>query len=652
MYLCLKYILFIAMTVSVWACEKKAETEPEVAEELGLSYIRLGQKSIVGGGEVSIADAIVIGFDQEVWPTNNSHFTLEENGVEKSIELAQGQNKREIICSATDEFKEGHSYRFLIHSTLRSLEGAGFKGGGYSFTISVEPLKLLTASSNGLVLDMRKQNKDISLSLDLQLEFSHPLSLENFKNNIHLEDGGELTVEQESENAFLVKTTDPLDYWKKVSLVIDEGLGAEVHRPFEEVKLDCFTALDSTDKFPRITDEALLNKVQQHSFEYFWSFGHPVSGMARERNTSNDIVTTGGTGFGLMAMIVAIERGFISREKGIQRWEKIVNFLETADRFHGAWPHWLNGNTGKVQPFSQQDNGGDLVETAFLMQGLLTVQAYLKNEVPSETELMAKIQGLWEEVEWDWYTKGGTNTLYWHWSPDGEWAINLPISGHNETQIVYVLAAASPTHSIAKSVYENGYKRNGAYRNGQNYGNITLPLGNDQGGPLFFAHYSYLGLDPRNLKEDNVSYWDQNRSHTLINRAYCIDNPRQYVGYSGDCWGLTASDNQEGYSAHSPNNDLGVITATAALSSFPYTPEESMAALHFFYYKIGDRIWGEYGFYDAFNPDMEWYADSYLAIDQGPIVVMIENYRSQLLWNLFMSNVEIQKGLEKLEILF
>ena len=301
-----------------------------------------------------------------------------------------------------------------------------------------------------------------------------------------------------------------------------------------------------------------------------------------------------------------------------------------------------------MRPFSQRDNGADLVETAFLVQGMLTVRQYLDPGIPQEMDLINLINELWEGVEWDWFRKEDENVLYWHWTPDYEWQINLPIRGHNETQIVYVLAAASPYHSIDKVVYDEGYARSGNILNGNIYYGYELPLGPEKGGPLFFSHYSYLGMDPRNLQDEYADYWDQNKNHTLINQAYCIDNPRNYIGYSEDCWGLTASDEKGGYSAHSPTNDRGVVTPTAAISSLPYTPEKSMAAIRHFYYMLGDRLWGEYGFYDAFNITEEWVASSYLAIDQGPIICMIENYRSGLLWELFMSAPEIQNGLKKL----
>jgi hypothetical protein len=342
-----------------------------------------------------------------------------------------------------------------------------------------------------------------------------------------------------------------------------------------------------------------------------------------------------------MALVVGMERNFISRSEGIERMKKIVTFLETADRFHGAWSHWINGATGEVIPFSEKDNGGDLVETSFLVQGLLTFRQYLHAGVTEESLLIDRITALWESVEWDWYRKNNSDVLYWHWSPNYDWDMNFPLRGYFEEQITYFLAASSPTHGIPKSVYVAGYGDNGSIVTNNAYYGYTLPL--QSPGPLFWVQYSYLGLDPH-FNDDYTNYWTQNVNATLINQAYCVANPKGYIGYSDQCWGLTASDNQNGYDAHSPSNDKGVITPTAALSSFPYTPQESMKALKFFYYKLGDRLWGDYGFYDAFNLTDGWTANSYLAIDQGPIVVMIENYRTGLLWELFKSAPEVQNG--------
>lgn len=407
--------------------------------------------------------------------------------------------------------------------------------------------------------------------------------------------------------------------------------------------------LDNIDKFPIISDDALLDLVQKQSLKYFYDFGHPVSGLARERSTSGETVTTGGTGFGVMAMIVGIHRGFITRAEGLARINKIATFLnQTADKFHGAFPHWLNGTTGKVLPFSANDNGADIVETAHLVQGLLTARQYFNGSDPAEVNLRNTINAIYDGIDWNWFRQNNQNVMYWHWSPDKNWTINLKVTGWNEALNVYVLAASSKTSAIPKTVYDSGWARDGAMKNGNNYYGYTLPLGPANGGPLFLSHYSFLGINPTGLTDAYANYETQTKNHTLINRAYCIANPKGFVGYSADCWGLTASDTYNGYTASSPANDVGTIAPTAAISSMPFTPVESMQALKFFYYKLGNKIWGEYGFVDAFNLSQNWFDAQYLAIDQGPIIVMIENHRSKLLWNLFMSAPEIKTGMKNL----
>ena len=394
----------------------------------------------------------------------------------------------------------------------------------------------------------------------------------------------------------------------------------------------------------------LLDLVQRQTLRYFWEFAEPNSGMARERNTSGNLVTTGGTGFGIMAMIAGAERGFIERDHVLERVLKIGHFLEQADRFHGAWPHWMDGRTGRTLRFSELDDGGDLVETAFLLQGLIAAREYFDGDQTREMELRNLVDTLYYGVNWQWYTRG-QNTLYWHWSANHGFAMNMQIRGWHEALIVYILAAGSPTYPIQPAVYHQGWARNGNMRNGGYFYDIRLPLGPNFGGPLFFAHYSFLGLDPRGLKDQYADYWEQNRAHSLINYRYSVANPGDFCHYSDRLWGLTASDDPEvGYQAHAPFNfsgrDNGTITPTAALSSMPYTPEESLRALHTFYYYLHDRLWGPYGFKDALNLSLDWFANSYLAIDQGPIVVMIENHRSGLLWEVFMRNEQVYEGLK------
>tara|TARA_R110002049_G_scaffold202969_2_gene373485 strand:- start:347 stop:1696 length:1350 start_codon:yes stop_codon:yes gene_type:complete len=420
------------------------------------------------------------------------------------------------------------------------------------------------------------------------------------------------------------------------------------------------TRLEAESHDIALSDTELLDLIQKETFNYFWDGAEPNSGLARERLHMDDIyptspkntVTTGGSGFGLMAILVGVKRGFITREQALLRFEKIVDFLESADRFHGAWPHWLNGETGKTLPFSKKDNGGDLVETAFLVQGMLTVAEYFKGGTEKEQQLVAKIDKLWREVEWNWYTKNGEDVLYWHWSPEFGWDMNFPVRGYNECLIMYVLAASSPTHPIKPSVYHNGWARNGDIVSNEKYYDEDVVLDYYEGnkapvGPLFWAHYSYVGLNPKGLSDQYADYWKLVQNQAKIHYKYALDNPKSYKGYGDSLWGLTSSYSVKGYKGHRPGNDLGVIAPTAALSSFPYTPKESMQMLKKMY-KDHDTLIGKYGPYDAFSLEYNWYLPRYLAIDQGPIPVMIENYRSGMLWDLFMKNPDLQSGLDKL----
>ncbi len=398
-----------------------------------------------------------------------------------------------------------------------------------------------------------------------------------------------------------------------------------------------------------MTEDELLTSVQEATFRYFYDYGHPVSGLARERKGSGVTCASGGTGFGLMALVIGAERGFVSRDSAAARVQKILTFLqEKATTYHGAWAHWINGATGEAIPFSQYDDGGDLVETAYLIQGVLTVRKYFNLDDPVENDIRQRATAMWEGVEWDWYrrTEDGL-VLYWHWSPNYGWQMNMPIIGWNECMIVYLLAIASPTHSVPASLYTNGWAGSPYYTNGKTFYGYKQYVGKDYGGPLFFTHYSFLGFDPRNKQDQFCNYFVNNRNTSLIHRAYCMENPLNKTGYDSLTWGLTASDNPWGYSAHEPmTNDNGTITPTAALSAMPYTPEASKAALKNFYYTYGQQLWGEFGFKDSFNLGENWFAQSYIAIDQGPIVIMIENYRTQLCWDLFMSNQEIQQMLD------
>lgn len=454
-----------------------------------------------------------------------------------------------------------------------------------------------------------------------------------------------------NDSIVLIQPTSVLQSISKYSITLTAGVQSNQKVALSQINsINLITAIDSSDKFPRVSDSALLDIIQRQTFKYFWDFGHPVSGMARERNTSGDLVTTGGTGFGVMCILAGINRSFISRADGLQRINTIVSFLkDKCTRYHGVFAHWVNGATGVTIPFSSQDDGADLVETSLLMQGLLCARQYFNTGDANEVLLRNNINNLWNGIEWNWFRNGGQNVLYWHWSSNYNFNLNVQVKGWNEALIVYALAASSNTDSIPKIVYDIGWASNGGMKNGATYYGLQLPLGPALGGPLFFAHYSFLGINPNNLTDAYADYFTQNTAHSLINYNYCLANPQRFNGYSASNWGLTASDdNISSYAVHSPANDDGVISPTAAISSLPYTPVPSLNALRFFYYTLGDKLFKQYGFIDAFNLSDYWFADSFLAIDQGPQIIMIENYRSGLLWNLLMSCPEIKRGMHNL----
>jgi hypothetical protein len=492
----------------------------------------------------------------------------------------------------------------------------------------------------------------------IRFSFSAPVQTNGLNSNITFLSPANSAVSfsatlQDNDSVLIIQPNSALIGFSKYTLSVSSGLQSANNATLQNpVNITINTGLDSSNKFPQIADTALLTLVEQQTFNYFWSFGHPNCGMARERTSSGDVVTTGGSGFGIMAMLAAVQRNFITRAQALGRIDTIVSFLtNNATRFHGAFSHWINGATGATVPFSTQDDGGDIVETSYMIQGLLCARQYFNSTTDStEINLRTAINNIYSGVDWNWYRQNGQNVLYWNWSPDYNFAINVQVSGWCEALITYVLAASSPndTAAIPKIVYDNGWAGNGAEKNGNAYYGVTLPLGPAYGGPLFFAHYSFLGINPTGLSDAYANYWVQDTAHATINYSYCVNNPGKFTGYSTSCWGLTASDEQNGYSAHSPTNDDGVISPTAAISSLPYTPTQSLNALRFFYYKLGNKIWGQYGFIDAFNLTNIWFDSDCLAIDQGPEIVMIENYRSGLLWSLFMSCPEIKTGMTNL----
>jgi len=657
-YFCLLILAFLLF----FSCKKE---DPPVGAPFYCTEIKIGSKTLnqnnpVLNGEVPTDQPLLLRFNRAVdLGSVAGGVSLSGDGVPTPLTFSLQDGEQTVVAvpvSGALDFRK--KYVLQITSSLQSKEGRESSPLTVQFETKAGALRIDSIIVQGRNLLAPTPLRDVPLQFTARVHFNQPINTASVTSAaVKLFRPGAFADVQFSferqDSTLVVVSQQPLRHFEKYSLYLSAAITAPGGYALSDFSRSFFTALDPAPKFPVISDDALLDLVQERTFRYFWDFAHPVSGLARERNTSGDIVTIGGSGFGLMAMVVGVERGFITRQEAVARWQKIVGFLKNnAQRYHGAWSHWLNGSTGSTVPFSQKDNGADLVETSFLIQGLLTVRQYLDAGDPTEQQLIAEINDLWEGVEWDWFTRGGQDVLYWHWSPTFAWQMNHQIRGYNECLITYFLAASSPTHPVTTGVYHKGWANSGSIRNNNTYYTYRLPLGYSLGGPLFFAHYSYLGLDPRNLNDSYANYWEQNRHHTLINRAYCIANPLNKLGYSASCWGLTASDNHLGYNAHAPTNDLGVIAPTAALSSFPYTPQESMEALKFFYYQLGDKLWGPYGFYDAFAPSEGWYANSYLAIDQGPIVVMLENHRSGKLWNLFMSAPEVAVGAERLGFTF
>lgn len=574
----------------------------------------------------------------------------ESGAIVGGLKYSFSNDNKTVKISHSQYFTKAQHYLLKVLNTIKGFDGQTFSGTEYKFVTLSGDFNLISIKVDNKDFNTGKAVNNVSLNgAVIDIVFPNSLDTNAIKSKFNLSGGTTFDVDVSSDNKTVqLKISSQLTGYKKYYFSISSTLRTPEGMNFKGFSNTFFAELDSTPKFPVISDDELLTLIERQTFKFFYNYAHPVSGLTRERYNSGDIVTSGGSGFGVMALIVGMERGFITRDEGINRLEKIVSFLENADRFHGAWSHWLNGSSGVVIPFGTKDNGGDLVETSYMAQGLMTMRQYLDENNASEADLINRINQLLDTIEWDWYTRGGQNVLYWHWSPNYNWDMNFQLRGYMECLITYVMAAASQTHSISKPVYTSGWARNGGMVNGKTFYGYVLPVGYDYGGPLFFAHYSFLGLDPRNLVDDYANYWTQNVNHSLINWAYCVDNPKNYPNYNSYCWGLTASDIPAGYSASSPTNDLGVITPTAAISSLPYTPEQSMNAIRYFYYIIGDKLWGDYGFYDAFDVQEDWWASSFLAIDQGPEICMIENYRTGLLWNLFMSAPEVQQGLTKL----
>jgi hypothetical protein len=552
-------------------------------------------------------------------------------------------------------------YSNLLIATILILGCACTKQGGNA------PVPIPPAVS--MNLELRKLNDQVVSTSSVQLQSNEAVLMLRFSakvdrssvtnalawNAVPASSNVQVHVSYSNgDSVLIIQPSSPLAFLSRYSITISDRLkstdGAAISSPFS---LSIRTGIDPSNKFPLISDYALLDTVQRRTFKYFWDYGHPVSGLARDKTNDNNLndCSIGGTGFGILCLPIAVNRNFITRAEALVRMQKIVGFLKTKGKsFHGTFPHRMNGTTGEVVVWSPKDDGADLVETSLLMMGLLTARQYFDGAGVHESTLRTDINTLYNNVEWTWFKKDNENALYWLWSPNFKWDITFRIRGWNETLITYLLAASSTTHTITKEVYDNGFANNGGHKNGQQYYGINLPLGSAFGGPLFLSQYTFLCVKPTGLSDAYANYALQTKNHTLINRAYCMENPKNHFGYSDSCWGLSASSANIGYTSSSPANDIGVIAPTAALSSFAFTPNESMAALKFFYYRLGNHLWKDYGFVDAFNLNTNpvWIGPQELVYNQLPIMIAIENHRSGLIWDLFGSCPEVKAGMRKL----
>ncbi len=653
MHKTLSILLLGIVLIFFVSCKKE---KPADTEKFQLVEIKAGNRPLTQGSTLQDMDVnsfFYLNFSETLDESSlRNSIKIEDESTNKSVSLdLQLENSgKMLVIRPLESFEWLTSYSLSISNALKASTGASYDGATFNFKTENGQLKLKSATINGASMITNAPLKGIPFdSLSIELKFNEPIDPTDLNSRFITIPASPLKISITDDNTtVIIRNSESLDYYKEYIFIITATLNSASGFRFAGFDKKFITGLDPSKKMPPLSDESLLDKVQQATFRYFWDYAHPVSGLARERLGSGETVTSGGSGFGVMAIISGIHRGFITRDEGITRLTTIVNFLNNADRFHGVWPHWLNGSTGRAIAFSSDDNGGDLVETSFMAAALLTARQYLQASSSTELSLISKINHLLETIEWDWYTRNGQDVLYWHWSPSAQWAMNMKIKGYNEGLITYFMASSSTSHGISADVYYKGWATSSHFINGKQFYGIELPLGFDYGGPLFFAHCSFMGLDPRGLSDNYANYWIQNVNHTLINRQHCMINPNKFTAYGADCWGLTASDEPGGYSVHEPTRDNGTITPSAALSSMPYTPEESMKALRHFYFTLGDKLWGEYGFYDALNPDKGWWANSYLAVDQGPIMVMIENHRSGLLWDLFMSAPETQIAMDKL----
>ena len=403
--------------------------------------------------------------------------------------------------------------------------------------------------------------------------------------------------------------------------------------------------VDNDNTYSPAVMRNLMDEHEQKVISYFTAGANSATGMAYNSSTDKATLTTGASGFGIMSLVVGVERGWLQRDEAVDQIVRIVRFLKKADRFAGAWAHWYN-QSGKIVPFGNQNQAGEIVETAFMMGGLLTACEYFNGNSAGEIEMREATEYFWNTIEWNHFVRNGH--MYWIWHQDSD-SYELPLIGWHETLLVYVLAMAAPEeHRVSESVYRSCWQGYNFSHSGRETYGYELPLGSDLGGPLFLSQYSFLGLDPRRMMDSHCYYWAQNQNHTMVNRHYCVYEAPADNMYSASNWGLTACGgcgSHPAYLSRDPENDDGVIAPTAAISAFPYTPFYSAQVL-LNLERNYPKLNGKYGFGVAYCPAEKAVSSEYLAMEHAPMAIMMENYRSGLIWKLLMRNALVQRGLQ------
>ena len=419
-------------------------------------------------------------------------------------------------------------------------------------------------------------------------------------------------------------------------------------------------------------EEAFLDKVQYHSFQYFMHEVNKENGLVKDRSRIDAPSSTAATGFGVVSWIIGAERGWITRDKAFELVNTLVTFLLNSDQsgsvtstgYKGFYFHFLDMKTGE----RVWDCELSTIDTGLLLAGLRFAYQYFNEDTEAEKKLRTMIDTITHRIDWDWLTikepKDKTNqyTISLGWYPERGF-YEAGWRGFNEALIVYILAAGSG-HTYAEKGYQSWLN---TYKVGEPYPELKHVMYP----PLFVHQYSHMFVDFRNMydsfmKNLGIDYFENSRRATLTQRLYSMENPKNWVGYDSLTWGITACDGPGeeynfngnvflGYAGRGTSGpdftffDDGTIAPTAAGGSIVFTPEYSIPALKNMYERFGQKgLWGKYGFKDAFNLTANWFGPEYIGIDQGPFVIMIENLRTGLVWEYLMRDPVIKKGLDRL----